>query len=240
MTALITKTFNNVPFVFREDGWFNMTKAAQHFGKRLDSFMKSPETRDYIEALETSPTIRGNAVQAIRGGATPGTWAHPKLAVFFARWLDVRFAVWCDAMIEDILKGKAEVTITKPAESAVMALPPEFTQAVQVMADALTKITELVALLRAPAPSQDPPTMTTLPSVDKSRDDYMTAREWSLEYLKDPDYDVSAITLKATRYCMENRIPIVRDQVKTFYRNGKFIPLSQYPRWVLTHCAQAA
>jgi hypothetical protein len=29
--------------------------------------------------------------------------------VFCARWLDVRFAVWCDAMIEDILKGKAEV-----------------------------------------------------------------------------------------------------------------------------------
>jgi KilA-N domain len=22
-----------------------------------------------------------------------GTWAHPKLAVFFARWLDVRFSV---------------------------------------------------------------------------------------------------------------------------------------------------
>jgi len=115
---LITKQFNNVPFVFREDGWFNMTKAAKHFGKRLDSFMKSPETQDYIEALETSPTISGIAIQAIRGGSTPGTWAHPKLAVFFARWLDVRFAVWCDAMIEDILKGRAEVIITKPAESA--------------------------------------------------------------------------------------------------------------------------
>lgn len=28
-----------------------------------------------------------------------GTWAHPKLAVFFARWLDVKFAVWCGFML---------------------------------------------------------------------------------------------------------------------------------------------
>ncbi|WP_079550844.1 KilA-N domain-containing protein [Vreelandella subglaciescola] len=29
-------------------------------------------------------------------GRYGGTWAHPKLAVFFARWLDVRFSVACD------------------------------------------------------------------------------------------------------------------------------------------------
>ena len=28
---------------------------------------------------------------------------HPKLAVSFARWLDARFAVWCDLQIEKIL-----------------------------------------------------------------------------------------------------------------------------------------
>lgn len=43
--------------------------------------------------------------------------------MFFARWLDVRFAVWCDAMIEDILKGRAEVVIIKPKESEALALP---------------------------------------------------------------------------------------------------------------------
>jgi prophage antirepressor-like protein len=35
----------------------------------------------------------------------------------------VKFSVWCDTVIEDILKGAAEVTITKPHESAVLALP---------------------------------------------------------------------------------------------------------------------
>ncbi len=33
-----------------------------------------------------------------------GTWLHPKLAVPFARWLDVRFAIWCDIQIENLLK----------------------------------------------------------------------------------------------------------------------------------------
>lgn len=51
---LITKTFDNVPFVFREDGWFNMTKAAKHFGKRLQDFMDNKETQEYILALRAS------------------------------------------------------------------------------------------------------------------------------------------------------------------------------------------
>lgn len=106
---LITKQWNAKTLTFREDGYFNMTKAAKQFGKRLDSFMKSPETKEYVEALK--PTIRGtDPIHAIRGGRTPGTWLHPKLAVFAARWLDVRFAVACDVMIEDILKGNVKVS----------------------------------------------------------------------------------------------------------------------------------
>lgn len=37
---------------------------------------------------------------------TQGTWLHPKLAIHFARWLDPKFAVWCDEQIEALLNGK--------------------------------------------------------------------------------------------------------------------------------------
>lgn len=37
-----------------------------------------------------------------------GTWMHPKLAVVFARWLDVNFAIWCDEQIDLILRGAPE------------------------------------------------------------------------------------------------------------------------------------
>lgn len=35
-----------------------------------------------------------------------GTWLHPKLAVVFARWLDIEFAVWCDLHIDALLRGE--------------------------------------------------------------------------------------------------------------------------------------
>lgn len=122
--ALITKTHNGIGFTFREDGWFNMTKAAKAFDKNLSHFWTSPDTGEYVESLQEFQGDKTKSVfTAVRG---VGTWAHPKLAVFFARWLDVKFAVWCDAVIDDILKGHAQVTVTAPEKSSLLDLPPEF------------------------------------------------------------------------------------------------------------------
>lgn len=93
----ITKIYDNTPFVFREDGWFNMTKAAQHFGKQLQHFWNSPDTLEYIEALSRSLVGTYSSdfdeLFTAQRGRYGGTWAHPKLAVFFARWLDVSTSV---------------------------------------------------------------------------------------------------------------------------------------------------
>jgi len=88
-----------------------MTKAAKVYDKDLSNFMRSPETLDYIEAL--SKTVKYTELVEAKAGRYGGTFAHPKLAVFFARWLDVKFAVFCDMVIDDILNKKAELTITK-------------------------------------------------------------------------------------------------------------------------------
>lgn len=109
--------WNGMAFTFRADGYFNMTKAAQQFGKEVREFMRLPSTLEYIDALSN---VGISHVSTSRRGNGGGTWGHPKLAVFFARWLNVRFSVWCDAIIEDILKGHAELTITAPLDSAVL------------------------------------------------------------------------------------------------------------------------
>jgi len=71
-----------------------MTKAAKHFGKKLSHFWRSPATQEYIKAMEALPQFGGTEIAiSRRGGPNQGSWCHPKLAVFFARWLDVRFAV---------------------------------------------------------------------------------------------------------------------------------------------------
>jgi hypothetical protein len=92
-----------------------MTKAAKHFGKQLQDFWRNKETAEYLHAMtevEANMGIPMNALFVAKRGGAPGqagTWAHPKLAVFFARWLDVRFAVWCDLMVDEILRGRLEV-----------------------------------------------------------------------------------------------------------------------------------
>jgi hypothetical protein len=135
-TQLITRNYNDLTFTFRADGFFNMTKAAKHFGKRPNDFFALPSTVEYLTAANgVSNTQKSGDWIVAKAGNGGGTFAHPKLAIFFARWLDVRFAVWCDAMIEDILKGNAEVLIKKPEQSAVLALPQDYGTALRALAD---------------------------------------------------------------------------------------------------------
>lgn len=109
-------------FVFREDGYFNMTKAASHFGKRVGDYIDLPGTDEYRyalkKALEAKTGKSGISTIETKRGNGGGSWAHPKLDIHYARWLDTELAVWCDMMVEDILTKKAEVTIVKLQESA--------------------------------------------------------------------------------------------------------------------------
>lgn len=114
-----------------------MTKAAKSFGKDLSHFMRSPATTEYVEALSANFADK-ELIEVKRGsGLLPdvGTWGHPKLAVFFARWLSPAFAVFCDAVIDDILNKKASLTIDKPDESFAMQVPQSLPEALRMAAD---------------------------------------------------------------------------------------------------------
>ncbi len=132
MSNIITRDYNGNVFQFREDGYFNMTKAAKEFGKEVKEFLRLPSTNRYVEALEK---VGFSRIYESHQGRNGGTWGHPKLAVFFARWLDVKFAVFCDMVIHDILNKKAELTITKPEESAVMNRSQSFADALRLAAE---------------------------------------------------------------------------------------------------------
>lgn len=95
------------------EAWFNATEIAAMFGKRPIDWLRLPETERYIEALMKREAVKvGNPkvrfshfAKTRRGGCLSyrGTWLHPKLAVAFARWCDIDFAVWCDEQITAIL-----------------------------------------------------------------------------------------------------------------------------------------
>jgi len=116
MTKTLLMAYDGHTIAFRDDGWFNATAAAAKSKKRPNDWITLDSTREYMDALaEMLECDPESLYKTRRGGNTrksgnAGTWMHPKLGVAFARWLDVRFAVWCDSQIETIIHGTPEQT----------------------------------------------------------------------------------------------------------------------------------
>lgn len=107
MKGLITSEYDGQELSFNENGWFNATQAASKFNKSVHEWVRLPDTQKYLDALIRKygkipylKTKRGN---------NGGTWLHPKLAVRFAQWLDIDFALWCDEQIDLLLRGNHPV-----------------------------------------------------------------------------------------------------------------------------------
>lgn len=121
MNSVIPFHYQGQPVRFNSDGWINATDVAKRFGKRPVDWLKQEETKEYLgalsEALNCDPE---SLLETRRGRHHSGTWLHPKVAVAFARWLDVKFAVWCDLHIDALLRG--ELTEKKELDRACRAL----------------------------------------------------------------------------------------------------------------------
>jgi len=130
MKGLITSQYDGQELSFNEQGWFNATQAASKFNKSVHEWVRLPDTQKYLDALIRKygkipylKTKRGN---------NGGTWLHPKLAVRFAQWLDIDFALWCDEQIDHLLRGshpifdkrrlRHQAAATYKAVSAVLQL----------------------------------------------------------------------------------------------------------------------
>ena len=133
MKELITSQYDGQELSFNEQGWFNATQAASKFNKSVHEWVRLPDTQKYLDALIRKygkipylKTKRGN---------NGGTWLHPKLAVRFAQWLDIDFALWCDEQIDHLLRGihpifdqrrlRHQAAATYKAVSAVLKLSRE-------------------------------------------------------------------------------------------------------------------
>lgn len=104
--SIITRDYQGHAIAYQDDGWFNATQAATKFGKAPHDWLRLPGTTEYLNALTAK---YGNFSHLkTKRGATGGTWLHPRLAVMFARWLDVDFAVWCDEQISELVSGNTD------------------------------------------------------------------------------------------------------------------------------------
>ncbi|MFM8330883.1 MAG: KilA-N domain-containing protein [Candidatus Methylumidiphilus sp.] len=105
---IIRLDYQGLAVGFTPDGWFNATAAAERFGKRPVDWLALDSTKEYIESLaDMLRSEKSSLLTVKRGGRgkSDATWMHPKLAVPFARWLDTRFAIWCDLQIDSLIRG---------------------------------------------------------------------------------------------------------------------------------------
>lgn len=111
--AIVKADYEAFEMIFTEKAWFNATRAADHFGKRVQDWLDNAETKEYMIALVEFHN-HANQRELIRSpdefisakrGKNGGTWLHPDLAVAYARWLSPKFGVWCDQQIKALLSG---------------------------------------------------------------------------------------------------------------------------------------
>ncbi len=135
MSNIIKYDFQGSLYSFRQDGWFNATEASKRYGKEPRDWLRLHETEEYMRALAEAlgvpfdpkfvsrkssgkvtggksgfrPELRECAGLVVTRRGSPenggGTWLHPKLAVVFARWVNVEFSVWCDLQIDAIIRN---------------------------------------------------------------------------------------------------------------------------------------
>lgn len=115
----ITKDFNGLAIIFREDGYISATSVSKAMKKRLDPFWLNHETKEYIQELSKITGIPVNILVVAKRGRNGGTFLHPKMAVRLARWLSIPFEVWCDMEIDNILRGNIQTTVVVPTKEAL-------------------------------------------------------------------------------------------------------------------------
>jgi len=99
------------------DGYVNATAMAAACGGRLDNYMRSPQTRAFLDALARSLNLSERDLLEARQGGTPseqGTWVHPQVAIHLAQWLSPAFAVQVTAWVLEILAPVAVPTLLQP------------------------------------------------------------------------------------------------------------------------------
>jgi hypothetical protein len=107
---LITARYGEMSVQFQENGFINATAIAKQFNKQPRDYLKTEQTKNYINSIKRIFLIDENQLVIVKKGSVEnggGTWLHPKLAIDFARWLSPDFAVWCDLQIERILHSNA-------------------------------------------------------------------------------------------------------------------------------------
>lgn len=131
------------------DVMVNATEMAKSFGKKPAKWLELPSTISLLDVLRCVRKFHTSMAQTVMGTPTTGggTWMHEDVALEFARWLNPRFAIWCNDRIKELVKHGVttmdpEKFISDPAYAKRVLNDPikarEETQAVRAKVDLKT------------------------------------------------------------------------------------------------------
>ena len=105
---------NPISFHKGENLMVNATQMAKPFNKSPKDFLKTEQSKRFIEALSEVKKILSSDLVKVTYGNNGGTWMHEDVALEFARWLSPAFAIWCNDRIKELLmKGTVSTGTTQ-------------------------------------------------------------------------------------------------------------------------------
>lgn len=100
----------------------NATEMAKPFGKVVKDWLKTGQTKEFLNVLSEGRKIPlADLVQVTKGGNNSGTWFHEDVAMEFARWLSPAFGIWCNDRIKELLR--TGMTATRPTIERIIEDP---------------------------------------------------------------------------------------------------------------------
>jgi hypothetical protein len=93
--------YNGQTITQRQDGYINLTQMCLANGKLLADWNRLKKTKSYLQTLSEDMGIPISSIVKVEHGMQ--TWGHPSIAINLARWLNDKFAVWCDAHIFNLM-----------------------------------------------------------------------------------------------------------------------------------------
>lgn len=106
--------YNGSPITFQKDNsvMVNATQMAKPFEKSPKDFLKTEQTKRFMQALSEVKKILSSDLVKVVYSDNGGTWMHEDVAMEFARWLSPAFAIWCNDRIKELLT--IGMTATQP------------------------------------------------------------------------------------------------------------------------------
>lgn len=124
-TQLFNYNGTKITFATSESGnvMVNATEMAKPFSKKPTDWIKNQFAKEYLFNLSEVRKINSTDLLNVTHGNNGGTWMHEDVALEFARWLNPRFAIWCNDRIKELAKHGFTAT---PAALEQMMNNPDF------------------------------------------------------------------------------------------------------------------